>query len=147
MGRCGVSLPRPPALRRDLEAIADLVDPKGELLEEYRWAHSIAYGRLPAGGEDPKVRHIHKADPTGNVATGDPQRRARKLAGLAVEAIEHALGDLREALNLMRDAAPRGGSRIAVRDMRKKSVTTVEYRRLRDAQDRRASRGEGYGES
>lgn len=113
------------------------------LESEFRWLHGAAYGTRSYGGAG--GRSTDHSDPTLSTLVDKEQARYRERLKLATNNLEKAQKLIAKALDL-------ASERYRAKDVHgmhdpPRSLTPGDQKKLEQASSRRASRGEGFGES
>lgn len=126
----------------------ELVD---EAVDETKWMRSIGHGPRYKGPDEGKRGSSagHVADPTAEIVSGHSAVRRKSWSAevhlkKAKTELVAALKDLEEGAELA-DVA--GEAHTSFRYLDEKIIKKSELRHAHRAQERRAERGEGFGES
>lgn len=141
--RSGTPAPRPGEIAVQIKVLL------GELvrfLAAYRYAHIAGYGPAVTGDGG---RRADVSDPTGNLAASPARDRPREACRQAHANLTEALAAIRSATyvldRVMTAIDPPPSANLRHEDQYR--VGRAELAASKAAQDRRAGRGEGFGES
>jgi hypothetical protein len=116
-----------------------------DLQTDYRWVHSVAYGktRYSSEGSAPKHRGA-VSDPTGGIVTSTDKHYARRALVNATDALADAIRAMQSARYDLAHALPDREPTPTV--LGRAAVTRAELAESQAAKVRRESRGEGWGD-
>lgn len=133
-------MPDVPSPKKVARLVDDLRDLALEVIDEYKWAHGIAFGG--GSGAEIKVATSNTNDPTGNDGVTGSRRTLVRMAAKEIEQARKALQKARGMLGGV--SVDRGTSQLV--GVWPKLASDEDVAKAKEAKDRRERRGQGWGE-